>query len=51
MTTLKMKKKILIYQMEIETLERHKTFEIRLPAGVKKVTGIMVTASVKQLDG
>ncbi len=51
MTTLKIKRKVLIYQMEIGTLERHKTFEIRLPTGVKKVTGILVTASLKQLDG
>jgi hypothetical protein len=51
MKNLKVKRKILIYQMAIDTLERHKPFEIRLPAGVKKVTGIIVTASLKQLDG
>lgn len=41
----KTKRKIIITKLEVSKLERFKSFEIRLPANVKKVTGILVTAS------
>jgi hypothetical protein len=36
---------MIIHTLEIKRHERFKTFEIRLPANVKKVTGILVTSS------
>jgi hypothetical protein len=41
----KTKRRFIIAKLEINTLERFKPFEIRLPANVKKVTGIAVTTS------
>jgi hypothetical protein len=43
----KTKRKIIITKFEVDKLERFKLFEIRLPANVKKVTKILVTASEK----
>jgi hypothetical protein len=45
MITTKTKRKIIMVKLEINKLERFKPFEIRLPSNVKKVTGILVTAS------
>jgi hypothetical protein len=39
------KRKIIITKLEVNKLERFRSIEIRLPANVKKVTGILVTAS------
>jgi hypothetical protein len=41
----KTKRKIILTKLEVNKLERFKSFEIRLPANVKKVTGILVTTS------
>ncbi|MBX2956301.1 MAG: hypothetical protein KF846_09100 [Cyclobacteriaceae bacterium] len=41
----KTKRRIIIAKLEVNKLERFKPFEIRLPANVKKVTGILVTTS------
>jgi hypothetical protein len=41
------KRKIIIKKIAIEKLERFKTFEIKLSANVKKVTGIAVTLTAK----
>lgn len=47
MIVTKTKRRIIIAKLEVEKLERFKPFEIRLPANVTKVTGILVTASAK----
>jgi hypothetical protein len=39
------KKKYLIKIIPITQLERHKVFEIKLPANVKKVSGVIITTS------
>jgi hypothetical protein len=43
----KTKRRIIVARLEVDKLERFKPFEIRLPANVKKVTGILVTATAK----
>lgn len=43
----KTKRRIIITKLEVTKLERFKPFEIRLPANVKKVTGIAVTIAAK----
>ena len=43
----KITRRFLITKVEINKMERFKPFEIRLPANVKKVTGIAVTVSRK----
>ncbi len=43
----KTKRRIIIVKLEIDKLERFRPFEIRLPANVKRVTGIAVTTSAK----
>lgn len=45
MITTKIKRKIIITKIEVTKLERFKPFEIRLPSNVKRVTGVLVTAS------
>lgn len=45
------KRKLIITRFEVSKLERFKPFEIRLPANVKKLTGILVTASGKKPSG
>lgn len=47
MITTKVKRKIIITKIEVTKLERFVPFEIRLPANVSKVTGLLVTASRK----
>ncbi len=47
----KTKRRIIITKLEVTKLERFKPFEIRLPANVRKVTGIAVTASAKWEPG
>lgn len=47
----KTRRKIIITKLELDKLERFKPFEIRLPANVKKVTGIAVTTSAKWEPG
>lgn len=37
------KRRIIIQKVEMKSLELHKEVEIRLPANVKKVTGILIT--------
>jgi len=39
------KRRIIVQKLEIMKLERFKPFEIRLPANVKKITGIAITVS------
>ena len=41
----KTKRKIVITKLEVTRLERFRPFEIRLPANVKKITGILATTS------
>jgi len=41
------RRKIIVVTLEINKLERFKPFEIKLPANVKKVSGILVTISAK----
>ena len=43
----KTKRRIIIAKLEVSKLERFKPFEIRLPANVNKVTGILVTTTAK----
>lgn len=50
MITTRIKRKIIVTKVEIEKFERFKPFEIKLPANVKKVTGILVTASATWTD-
>lgn len=40
------KKKYRIEVIEISQFERHKQFEIKFPANVKKVTGVIITTSL-----
>jgi hypothetical protein len=47
MITTRSKRKTIITKVEITKLEKFKPFEIRLPANVKKITGVLVTASAK----
>lgn len=47
----KRKKRYLIHKIEINVNETSKQFEIRLPSNVKKVSGVIVTATVKEFDG
>lgn len=51
MITTRTKRKIIITKFEVTKLERFKPFEIRLPANVKKVSGILVTASGNKASG
>jgi len=41
------KRKFLIQEIEFGSLERFRQIEIKLPANVKKVTGICVTTKMK----
>lgn len=50
MITTKTKRKIIITKVEVNKFERFKPFEIKLPANVTKVTGILVTASATWTD-
>lgn len=50
MITTRIKRKIIITKMEIKQAERFKLFEIKLPANVTKVTGILITASAIWTD-
>ena len=43
----RIKRKIIVTKIEVSKLERFKPFEIKLPANVTKVKGILVTASAK----
>ena len=45
MIVTKTTRRIIVAKVAISKLERFKPFEIRLPANVKKVTGIAVTTS------
>ena len=47
MIVTKTKRRLIIAKLEVNKLERFKPFEIRLPANVKRVTGIAVTTSSK----
>jgi Na+-translocating ferredoxin:NAD+ oxidoreductase RnfE subunit len=47
MITTKVKRKITITKVVVSKLERFKPFEIRIPANVTKITGILVTVSAK----
>ncbi len=47
MVITKTKRRIIITKLEITRLEPFKPFEIRLPANVKEITGILVTTSAK----
>lgn len=43
----KTKRRIITVKVDVSKFERFKPFEIRLPANVKRVTGILITASAK----
>lgn len=45
------KRKFRIEKIEIKATDKVKTFEIRLPALVKKIRSITVTANISQWDG
>lgn len=45
MIVTKIKKRVIVKQVDINQPERFKPFEIKLPANVKSVTGIQVTVS------
>jgi hypothetical protein len=45
MITTRIKRKIIVTKVEIKELERFKPIEIRLPSNVRKITGVLVTAS------
>ena len=47
----KTKRKIIITKFEVSKLERFKAFQIRLPANVKKLSAILVTASGGKASG
>jgi hypothetical protein len=47
MITTKIKRKVIVTKIEVTKLERFAPFEIRLPANVTNVTGLLVTASRK----
>lgn len=51
MITTRTKRKIIITRLEVKKLERFKPFEKRLPANVRKLTGILVTASGSKASG
>jgi hypothetical protein len=51
MITTRTKRKLIVSMFEVSKLERFKPFEIRLPANVKRLTGILVTASGKKASG
>lgn len=42
----KAKKRYSIYILEINQFERHKSFEIKLPGNVRKVSGVIITSSL-----
>lgn len=39
------KRRVIVIKLDITRLEKYKPVEIRLPANVKKVTGVLATAS------
>lgn len=43
----KTKRKVIIVKLHIDELKNYEPCEIKLPANVKRVTGIAVTATVK----
>jgi hypothetical protein len=45
MITTRVRRKVIIAKVEIEAFERFRLFDIKLPANVKKITGILVTES------
>jgi hypothetical protein len=47
MITTRVKRKIIITKVEVSKLERFKPFEIKLPANVTKIKGVLVIASAK----
>jgi hypothetical protein len=47
MITTRIKRKIIVTKVEVSKLERFKPFEIKLPANVTKIKGVLVTASAK----
>lgn len=49
MITTSTKRKTIVTRITIDALERFKPIEIRLPANIKKITGVLVTASRKEL--
>lgn len=44
------KRKVIVTKIQVAKLERFRPIEIKLPANVKKVTGILVTASATWKD-
>jgi hypothetical protein len=40
------KRKYLIEVLEISQVERHRQFEIKLPANIKKITGVIITTAL-----
>lgn len=47
MSTIKTKKKVMVIRIEIDEPTPFQQFEIKLPANVKRVTGMLVTTSLK----
>lgn len=50
MITTKVKRKVIVATVEIKSYERTRAVDIKLPANVVKVTGIMATGSWKFLE-
>ena len=47
MITTKTKRKIIVTIVDIESFERFRTFDIKLPSNTVRVTGVMVVTSAK----
>ncbi|MEX1239458.1 MAG: hypothetical protein WEB30_07065 [Cyclobacteriaceae bacterium] len=47
MITTTIKRKIIVTKVEVTKMERFVPFEIKLPANITRVTGLLVTASRK----
>jgi hypothetical protein len=45
------KRKFKIEKVQIKSSDKVKSFEIRMPAHVKKITAITVTANISQWEG
>ncbi|MFN8414822.1 MAG: hypothetical protein U0U66_00675 [Cytophagaceae bacterium] len=47
MSEIKTKKRVMVVRLEIDEATPFRQFEIKLPANVKRVTGMMVTTTLK----
>jgi hypothetical protein len=47
----KKKTKIIIHTIEVDEPERHRQFEIKLPANIKRIKGVILATTGKDLPG